>query len=219
MTSSNDELWFRQEIIDTALAISREGLSPGISGNVSARHGKGMLITPTGMAYDALIPEDIVFMNENGEVSPGARKPSSEWRFHMAAYTARPGANAIIHAHSRFATALACARKPIPAFHYMVAVAGGRDIPLAEYATFGTKALADNVATVLKDRAACLMANHGQIACGASLECALALARDVEVLAGQYVAVLQIGEPHILNDEEMTRVLERFKNYGQPDDS
>jgi L-fuculose-phosphate aldolase len=215
MTNSADELWLRQEIIDTALAMSREGLSPGISGNVSARWDAGMLITPTGMGYDELIPEDIVFMDEKGTTPASVRDPSSEWRFHMTAYATRPGANAIIHAHSRFATALACARKPIPAFHYMVAVAGGRDIPLAEYATFGTKALADNVATVLKDRAACLMANHGQIACGASLECALALARDVEALAGQYVAALQAGAPHILDDEEMSRVLTRFESYGQ----
>lgn len=219
MTDSADELWLAQEIIDTALAMSAEGLSPGISGNVSARHGRGMLITPTGMAYDELIPEDIVFVDTQGNTPAGARAPSSEWRFHMAAYAARPGANAILHAHSRFATALACARKPIPAFHYMVAVAGGRDIPLARYATFGTRELADNIAAALADRKACLMANHGQIACGASLEDALALARDVEALAAQYVTVLQLGEPHILNHEEMSRVLERFKNYGQQETS
>ena len=219
MTNSADELWLAQEIIDTALAMSAEGLSPGISGNVSARHGRGMLITPTGMAYDELIPEDIVFVDTQGNTPAGARAPSSEWRFHMAAYAARPDANAILHAHSRFATALACARKPIPAFHYMVAVAGGRDIPLARYATFGTGELADNIAAALADRKACLMANHGQIACGASLEDALALARDVEALAAQYVTVLQLGEPHILNHEEMSRVLERFKNYGQQETS
>lgn len=219
MTDSADELWLAQEIIDTALAMSAEGLSPGISGNVSARHGRGMLITPTGMAYDELIPEDIVFVDTQGNTPAGARAPSSEWRFHMAAYAARPGANAILHAHSRFATALACARKPIPAFHYMVAVAGGRDIPLARYATFGTRELADNIAAALADRKACLMANHGQIACGASLADALALARDVEALAAQYVTVLQLGEPHILNHEEMSRVLERFKNYGQQETS
>ncbi|MFQ5626531.1 MAG: class II aldolase/adducin family protein [Methyloligellaceae bacterium] len=215
MTNSADELWLRQEIIDTAHAMSKESLSPGISGNVSARHGKGMLITPTGMAYDDLIPEDIVFMDEKGKTRPGSRTPSSEWRFHMAAYAARPGAQAIVHAHSRFATALACARKPIPAFHYMVAVAGGRDIPLAQYATFGTSELADAVAAALEERKACLMANHGQIACGASLEGALALARDIEALAAQYVAALQTGGPYILDDEEMARVLARFQTYGQ----
>ncbi len=211
------EAWLRQDIIDTALVLSKEGLSPGTSGNVSARWENGMLITPTGMAYQDMIPEDIVFMDEKGETSPGARKPSSEWRFHLSAYGARQDAGAIVHAHSRFATALACARKPIPAFHYMVAVAGGGDIPLADYATFGTSELADHVAAALKDRAACLMANHGQIACGETLDAALDLAREVETLAAQYVATLQIGEPHILGDEEMTRVLERFKSYGQRD--
>ncbi len=219
MTDSADELWLSQEIIDTAHAMSREGLSPGISGNVSARFDAGMLITPTGMSYGELIPEDIVFVDESGKPRAHARAPSSEWRFHMAAYAARPGANAVLHAHSRFATALACARKPIPAFHYMVAVAGGRDIPLAQYATFGTSELAGNVAAALKDRKACLLANHGQIACGASLAGALALACDVEALAAQYVAALQAGAPHILDDDEMSRVLERFKNYGQQEKS
>lgn len=210
-----DEAWLRQEIIDTALAMSREGLSPGISGNVSARVGEGMLITPTGMACGELIPEDIVYVNGEGQPSEGARKPSSEWRFHLAAYEARPDAQAIVHTHSRYATALACVRKPIPAFHYMAAVAGGADIPLAGYATFGTKALADEVAAALKDRKACLMANHGQIACAESLAGALALAREVEALAAQYVAALQAGEPHILSDDEMAEVLKRFEGYGQ----
>jgi L-ribulose-5-phosphate 4-epimerase len=219
MMNDTDELWLRQEIIDTALALSRDGLSPGTSGNVSARHGDGLLITPTGMSYDDLIPEDIVFIDNNGMPQKDARKPSSEWRFHFSAYAACENARAIVHAHSRFATALACAHKPIPAFHYMVAVAGGDDIPLADYATFGTAELADAVASALKDRKACLMANHGQIACGESLEAALALAHEVETLAAQYVAVLQIGKPHILGDEEMGRVLKRFESYGQQDKS
>ncbi len=219
MTSDADELWLRQEIIDTAHAMSGEGLSPGTSGNVSARLGAGLLITPTGMAYDDLIPEDIVFVDEEGKLAQGARKPSSEWRFHFSAYAARKSAKAIVHTHSRFATALACAHKSIPAFHYMVAVAGGNDIPLADYATFGTVELAGAVAAALKHRKACLMANHGQIACGETLDAALELAREVETLAAQYAAVLQIGEPHILDDEEMSRVLKRFESYGQHDKS
>ncbi len=219
MTGNADEAWLRQQIIDTALAMSKEGLSPGTSGNVSARWAEGLLITPTGLAYDDLIPEDIVFLDKKGKTSPGARKPSSEWRFHLSAYGAREEAGAIVHTHSRFATALACARKPIPAFHYMVAVAGGADIPLADYATFGTGELADHVAAALKDRSACLMANHGQIACGETLEAALGLAREVEALAAQYVAVCQIGEPYILEDAEMDAVLERFKCYGQQDET
>jgi L-fuculose-phosphate aldolase len=217
MTNEADALWLRQEIIDTALAMSGEGLSPGTSGNVSARFVDGFLITPTGMAYGDLIPEDIVFIDGKGMPAKDARKPSSEWRFHLSAYTARKSANAIVHIHSRFATALACTRKTIPAFHYMVAVAGGNDIPLADYVTFGTVELADAVAAALKDRDACLMANHGQIACGETLEAALGLAREVETLAAQYVAALQIGEPHILDDDEMDRVLKRFKSYGQSD--
>lgn len=212
-----EEAWLRQEIIDTALAMSHEGLSPGASGNISARWESGMLITPSGMAYDDLIPEDIVHVDGQGKPVVGARMPSSEWRFHLAAYAARPDAQAIVHAHSLYATALACARKPIPAFHYMVAVAGGMDIPLADYATFGTKALADNVAAALKERKACLMANHGQIACGGSLERALALAREVEALAAQYIAALQAGGPVLLEEAEMRRVLARFETYGQQD--
>jgi L-fuculose-phosphate aldolase len=215
MTSDADEQWLRQEIIDTALAMSSEGLSPGTSGNVSARHDGGMLITPTGMAYEELIPEDIVFIDQKGVSAEGARKPSSEWRFHLSAYEARPEANAIVHTHSHFATSLACTRKVIPAFHYMVAVAGGNDIPLAGYATFGTPELATAVAVALKNRKACLMANHGQLACGETLDATLSLAREVETLAAQYVAALQIGEPHILDDEEMSRVLKRFASYGQ----
>lgn len=217
MTVDADDQWLRQEIIDTALAMSREGLSPGTSGNVSARRADGMLITPTGMAYGDLIPEDIAFVDESGEAT-GKRKPSSEWQFHLAAYETRADAKAIVHTHSRYATALACARKTIPPFHYMVAVAGGPDIPLAGYSTFGTRELANEVASALKDRKACLMANHGQIACGTSLADALSLAREVEILAAQYVAALQVGKPYILSDAEMSDVLERFGTYGQQDD-
>lgn len=216
--SDPDEAWLRQQIIDTARIMSDEGLSPGTSGNVSARWNDGMLITPTGMAYGDLIPEDIVFMDQKGEATEGARKPSSEWRFHFSAYGARGDAHAIVHTHSRYATALACCRKPIPAFHYMVAAAGGNDIPVAGYATFGTDGLADSVASALEGRRACLMANHGVIACGADLDAALGLAREVESLAAQYVAALEVGEPHILDDAEMARVLERFRSYGQRKD-
>lgn len=206
----------RRAVIDTALAVSRSGLSPGRSGNVSCSWKGGMLITPTGMAYDAIRPRDVVFVDAKGAVpSKKSRKPSSEWRFHLAAYRARPDMHAVVHTHSMHATALACARKPIPAFHYMVAVAGGNDIPLVPYDTFGTQELADYVAKGLAERNACLMANHGQIAVGATLASALELAHEVEVLSEQYAKVLGLGEAHILPDEEITRVLERFKSYGQ----
>jgi ribulose-5-phosphate 4-epimerase/fuculose-1-phosphate aldolase len=215
--SKDSEKLARQAVIDAALAMSRSGLSPGRSGNVSCRWKGGMLITPTGMAYAEIRPRDIVFVNAKGDVpDKKSRKPSSEWRFHLAAYQARPDVKAVVHTHSLNATVLACAHRPIPAFHYMVAVGGGNDIPLVPYDTFGTDELAQFVATGLAQRNACLMANHGQIAIGANLCTALELAREVEVLAEQYVKVLTLGgEPHILPDDEMARVLERFKSYGQ----
>jgi L-fuculose-phosphate aldolase len=214
--AKSSETKARRAVIDTALAMSRSGLSPGRSGNVSCRHRGGMLVTPTGMAYDEIDPDDIVFVDAGGKVpKKKSRKPSSEWRFHLSAYRARPDMNAVVHTHSLYATVLACAHKPIPAFHYMVAVAGGKDIPLVPYDTFGTEELARNVAKGLLHRNACLMANHGQIAIGETLPAALELAREVEVLAQQYCNVLALGEPHRLDDEEMARVLKRFKSYGQ----
>jgi L-fuculose-phosphate aldolase len=177
-----------------------------------------MLITPTGMAYETLQPTDIVFVSDEGnwdEKAPGARRPSSEWRFHLSAYQARPDRHAVVHTHSLHAVVLACAGKPIPAFHYMVAIAGARSIPCVPYATFGTGKLARHVAKGLAKADACLMANHGQIAVGATLASALELAAEVETLAEQYFKVLMLGSPKLLSDREMDRVLERFKSYGQ----
>lgn len=205
----------RKAIIATALATSMRGLTPGRSGNVSARFANGMLITPTGMAYDALEVSDIVFVDSDGGVMGGQRKPSSEWHFHLAAYAARPDRHALVHTHSMHATVLACAHKPIPAFHYMVAVAGGKDIPCVPYATFGTVDLARHVADGLQQRDACLMANHGQIAIGDTLDAALELAFEVETLSAQYFKVLQLGEAIILPDDEMAVMIEKFKSYGQ----
>ena len=205
----------RKAVIATARAMSARGLSPGRSGNVSCRWGTGMLITPSGMAYETIEPADVVEVGADGAVASGSRKPSSEWRFHLAAYAQRPDMAAVVHTHSMHATVLACAHKPIPAFHYMVAVAGGRAIPLVPYATFGTEALSRHVASGLSRHNACLMANHGQIAIGATLDAALALAADVEVLAEQFYKVLTLGPPHILPDAEMDRVLAAFKTYGQ----
>ena len=210
-----DETSARRAVIETALAMSHSGLSPGRSGKVSCRWREGMLITPSGLAYDEIAPADIVFVNADGGVQQNSRKPSSEWHFHLAAYQARPGRHAVVHTHSLNATVLACAHKFIPAFHYMVAVAGGVDIPLVPYATFGTPELAAHVAHGLADRDACLMANHGQIAIGATLDAALELAHEVEILAGQYTKVLLLGPPHIIPDSEMKIELEKFKSYGQ----
>jgi L-fuculose-phosphate aldolase len=205
----------RQELVDTAKAMSRSGLSPGRSGNVSARFQDGMLITPSGLAYDEMGPSDTVFVGSDGSVAPGQRAPSTEWHFHLAAYRARPDMNALVHTHSLYATVLACAGKSIPPFHYMVAVAGGSDIPLVPYATFGTPELAAHVAEGLRSRKACLMAHHGQVAMGTSLAAALELAQEVEVLADQYFKVLSLGQPQLLPETEMTAVLEKFRSYGR----
>ena len=215
--NAGDDL--RAAVVKTALEMSRRGLSPGRSGNVSCRYGDGMLITPTGMAYDEIVADDIVAIGARGEVVAGNRKPSSEWRFHLAAYQARPDRHAVVHTHSMHATVLACANRPIPAFHYMVAAAGGKDIPLVAYATFGTDELAGYVSAGLKARDACLMANHGQIATGETLRAALELAFEVEILAEQYFKLLALGaagiQPTILSDETMAEMVERFKSYGQ----
>lgn len=208
------ETALRRAVIATALKMSRDGLSPGRSGNVSCRAGEGMLITPSGLHYEDLAPADIVYVAPDGTPERDAPRPSSEWRFHLAAYAARPDMSAVVHAHSLNATALACAGRPIPAFHYMVALAGGNDIPLVPYATFGTEDLARHVATGLKERHACLMANHGQIAIGPTLEAALELAAEVEVLAAQYIKVLALGPPVLLPDDEMTAMVEKFRDYG-----
>jgi L-fuculose-phosphate aldolase len=210
-----DEMTLREAVLETALAMSRSGLSPARSGNVSARFGNGMLITPSGMAYGEIMPADIVFVGSDGVPGPRQCKPSSEWHFHLAAYRQRSDRHAVVHTHSTHATVLACARRPIPAFHYMVAVAGGVDIPCVPYATFGTEELARFVADGLKQRDACLMANHGQIAIAETLAHALELAHEVEALAEQYIKVLGLGAVNLLSDEDMRAVLDKFSSYGQ----
>ena len=204
-----------QSVIDTALTMSTSGLSAGRSGNVSVRDGDRVLITPTGMAYEELVVSDIVSMGLDGSVPPGSRKPSSEWHFHAAIYAAREDVSAIVHTHSNAATALACLEEGIPAFHYMVAAAGGTDIRCAPYATFGTEELATFAVKALEDRKACLLAHHGVIACGADLVKAYDLAVEVETLAEQYGRARLLGSVPLLSDDEMQRVLEKFKGYGQ----
>ncbi|HKF73819.1 MAG TPA: class II aldolase/adducin family protein [Stellaceae bacterium] len=204
----------RQEIIATACKMNALGINQGKSGNLSHRIPEGFLVTPTGMDYDALDPADIVPMGFDG-AHRGARLPSSEWRFHRDILKARPEANAVIHTHSMFATTLACLGREIPAFHYMVAVAGADSIRCAPYATFGTEALSRHAVRALEGRMACLLANHGMIALGDSLKSALALAVEVETLAAMYWRALQVGEPNILDAAEMARVIEKFRTYGQ----
>ncbi|MCE7999533.1 MAG: class II aldolase [Rhodobiaceae bacterium] len=204
-----------QSVIDTALTMSESGLSAGRSGNVSVRDGDRVLITPTGMAYEDLVPADIVSMGLDGSVAPESRKPSSEWHFHAAIYAARDDVSAIVHTHSNAATALACLEVGIPAFHYMVAAAGGMDIRCAPYATFGTEELATFAVAALEGRTACLLAHHGVIACGSSLGQAYELAVEVETLADQFGRARQLGEVPLLSEAEMQRVLEKFSGYGQ----
>jgi len=206
----------RQQLIDTAMAMNASGLNQGTSGNLSVRHEKGMLITPSGMDYAGLSPDDIVWMELDGNCT-GRRKPSSEWRFHAAIYQHRAEANAVLHAHPVSCTTLACLGKGIPAFHYMVAVAGGNDIRCADYATFGTGELSAHVLKALEGRKACLMAHHGLTCLEKDLPRALALAIEVEYLATVYSRILAIGEGDILSDGEMETVLEKFSSYGSQD--
>ncbi|HUZ11681.1 MAG TPA: class II aldolase/adducin family protein [Caulobacteraceae bacterium] len=213
----SDELRLRAQIVAAARALAPAGLGVNRSGNVSARFEDGLLITPTGVAYEALTPASLVFLRPDGSGREGEFAPSSEWRMHGALYGERPQCGAVVHCHSPAATALACAGRRIPAFHYMVAAAGGASIELAPYATFGTEALAKHaLAAMAGGRRACLLANHGQLAYGRDVAAALELAREVEALADQYARVLAMGDPKLLGQAEMSRVLERFESYGQP---
>lgn len=204
----------RKQIIATALKMNSPGINRGTSGNVSARWKSGFLITPSGLPYEETRPSDIVFVDAAGNAN-GKRAPSSEWRFHHDIYRSRDDTFAVVHTHSSFATTLACLGKDVPAFHYMIAVAGGDSIRCAPYATFGSQQLSTNALKALKNRKACLLANHGMITTGASLDKALALTVEVEALCEQYWRALQIGKPAILSAKEMRTVLRKFANYGQ----
>jgi L-fuculose-phosphate aldolase len=218
-TPAEDSTALRQAVIDTARAMNAEGINVNKAGNVSARctrgRHEGLLITPTGLGYDLLAPDDLVFLRLADGTPTGRRQPSSEWRFHLDICRRRPEFAAIVHTHSPSATALACHGRGIPAFHYMVAAAGGADIRCAPYATFGTQDLSDHALAALDGRRACLLAHHGVIACGASLDEALALAIEVEHLARMYLAACALGEPPLLADDEMAHVLVKFERYGQ----
>jgi L-fuculose-phosphate aldolase len=204
----------REAMIATARRMNGSGLNQGTSGNLSVRVEDGFLLTPTGMDYDALVPEDLVLMRFDGS-HEGRRRPSSEWQLHRDLLVARAEVGAVLHAHSMFSTTLACLRRGIPAFHYMISAAGGSDVRCAEYATFGTAELALNALAALEGRKACLLANHGMLAMGVDLPAAFKLAVEVETLAAMYWRALQVGEPVILDGAEMERVIDRFKTYGQ----
>lgn len=205
----------RRHIIDTCLRMNALGINQGKAGNVSVRIDDGLLVTPSGLAYEQATPDDIVLIDHQGKPH-GSRSPSSEWRFHFDIMRRRPETGAILHAHSPYCTALACLGRGIPAFHYMVAVAGGDSIRCAPYATFGTQELSDNALVALEGRKACLLANHGMICMERDLDAVLALSVEVEALARQYCTALTIGEPAILPPEEMSTVLEKFRTYGKP---
>jgi len=211
------EAKLRREIIRICRRMNALGINQGTSGNVSLRVPQGLLISPSGRPYEALEPADIVFLPAQG-LPVGRRRPSSEWRLHRDIHAARAEVGAIVHAHAPAATAFSCLRRPLPAFHYMVAVAGGDSIRCASYATFGTQALAQNALEALRDRSACLLANHGLLALGATAAEALALAVEVEALCDQYARALQLGEPVLLSAEEMRRVRAAFEDYRPASD-
>jgi L-fuculose-phosphate aldolase len=211
------DLALRERVVATCRELTRRGLTYGTSGNVSVRRDeRSFFVSPTGSVYEELEAADIPLLRFDGSWF-GRRRPSSEWRFHRDLFRARPDVGAIVHTHSRHATALACAGRGIPAFHYMVAVTGDVEIRCAPYHTFGSQELSDAVLAAIGGSKACLLANHGVIALGADLPAALTLAGEVESLAAQYCAALAVGNVRILDGAEMRRVVEKFRTYGKPD--
>jgi L-fuculose-phosphate aldolase len=210
------DLALREQALAGVLRLDALGLNRGSTGNLSLRAGTGgFWITPTGMPAEELTVDDFVRLADDGSVRMGSWAPSSEWPFHRAIYAARPDLGAVVHMHSPRATALACLRRELPAFHYMVAVAGGDTVPCTPYHLFGTEALSQAVAVAFADRHACLMANHGLVAGGATLAQAMKVAVEVEALCGIYLQALAVGEPALLSREQMAEVIERFRSYGR----
>jgi len=203
----------KSEIIKFSKMLNSKKLSALRSGNISIRYKDGFLITPSGIKYSSLKNKDIIFVSLKGKYDKGKKKPSSEWKFHQDIYLNKKEANAIVHAHSTNATAISAHNKGIPAFHYMVALAGGEDIKCAKYATYGTRQLSKNILKALKNRKACLISNHGQIVFDENLPKAFELAEEVENLSLQYITALKIGRPKILSKKEMNKVLVKSKNY------
>ena len=216
---SEQELALARKVIETCLDLERRGLNQGTSGNVSVRlsadPADGFLITPTALPYDIMQPEDMVRMDFEGG-HDGRREPSSEWRFHLDIYRARPEVGAVIHTHSGFSTTLACMRREIPPFHYMIALFGGSNIRCCEYATYGSQELSNLLLRALEGRNAALMGNHGLVVLGPSLQRALALTVEAETLAMMYWRAAQMGQPRLLSDPEIARVREKFATYGTP---
>jgi L-fuculose-phosphate aldolase len=204
----------REQLIATARTMQPAGLNRGTSGNVSVRSGDGFYITPTGLPYESLASDDIPLMALDGS-HQGSRKPSSEWRFHHDLYATRPEVGAVLHAHSPFAVSLACLRREIPPFHYMIARFGGDSIRCADYAIFGSQALSTAAMLAMHERKGCLLANHGLLVAGRDLADAFALAVELEELCEQYWRACQLGDPILLSAAEMAAVIEKFQGYGQ----
>ncbi|TYC49414.1 class II aldolase [Rhodobacterales bacterium] len=205
----------RQAIIDACIDMNRRGINQGTSGNISGRAGDRMIITPSGIPYDRMTPEMLVSLPLDGKGEPeGPFPPSTEWQFHVALLNARPDMHAVVHAHPVHCTALSINREGIPACHYMIALFGGNSVPLAGYALFGSEELANEVAGAMKDRNGCLMANHGAVVVGETLEKGLWRLEELEVLARAYILSRTIGKPHILSDAEIGEVMGAVKNYG-----
>jgi L-fuculose-phosphate aldolase len=205
----------RASLMETCQAMSKSDLTPGRSGNLSARATDfdGFVITPSGIAFDRMDAEDMVELQMDGTVVPGQGKPSSKWKLHAEVYKARPDVGGIVVCQSRYATALACAHVPVPAFHYMVAIGGGANIRCAPYAFYESPAFYENAINALKDRRCALMANHGQIATGPTLDEAFELAREFENLCGQFWHTLQLGAPRLLSESDMAQVLDHFGRF------
>lgn len=212
---SEGERALREALAAALRRLDTLGLNRGSTGNLSHRAGAGMCITPTGMGADDTGADDFVWLGFDGECR-GRWRPSSEAPFHRAIYLARPDLQAVVHCHSPHATALACLRRDLPPFHYMVAVAGGDSVPCVPYHLFGSEQLSQTVAAAMCSRDACLLANHGLVAAGATLAQAMKVAVEIESLAGIYLQALSVGEPALLDGAQMALVIEKFRRYGQP---
>ncbi|MDT8327635.1 MAG: class II aldolase/adducin family protein [Roseovarius sp.] len=210
------EAELRAEIVATARALDAAGLNRGASGNLSARCGDALLITPSAVPYDELTPDMLARMPLEGDYGAweGPRKPSSEWRFHLDLLRARPDLGAVVHTHAPWSTVLAVARRPIPAIHYMIAAFGGPVIRVADYACYGTAELSAAVLHAMEGRLGCLMANHGMLTAAPTLARAAWLAHELEALAHQHYHALLIGGGHVLTEAELAEVAQGFAGYG-----
>ena len=205
----------REQVVEYCLKMSSKKLSTGTSGNISIKHNGLIAISPSGMDYYSMKPEDIVILNQDGSIAEGNRKPSSEWRLHLDFYRAKPDICAIVHTHSIYCTTMACLGLSLKPVHYAIASAGVSEIPVAPYCTFGTQELSDSAVRASKNSLGVLLQNHGMLACGRDINEAFSLAENMEFCAEIQWRCMAVGQPNILNHEQMSAVLERFKTYGQ----